>query len=58
MTNSTGNSVTELSASGSLATVVKGAKYGFYGPQGSASDGLHVWVLNHRVGTKSELAAR
>ena len=58
VTNSTGNSETELSASGSLATVVKGAKYGFYGPQGSTSDGLHVWVLNYRVGTKSELAAK
>lgn len=58
VTNSTGNSVTEPSASGSLATVVKGAQYGFYGPRGSTSDGLHVWVLNDRVGTKSELAAK
>ena len=51
-------SVTELNAaSGALAKVIRGSRYGFDGPVAVSSDGTHVWVANESGGSVTELNA-
>jgi hypothetical protein len=57
VTNSNGNSVTELNASdGSLVQTLSGGSYGFNGPEGVAFDGSHIWVTNYTGSSVTELS--
>jgi hypothetical protein len=58
VTNSDGNSVTELNASdGSWIRTVFGASYDFNGPWSISSDGPHLWVANSKGNSVTELNA-
>jgi DNA-binding beta-propeller fold protein YncE len=56
--NSSGNSVTELSASaGGLVRVIFGRRYGFDHPDAIAPGGTHVWVANEGDQSVTEFSA-
>jgi DNA-binding beta-propeller fold protein YncE len=57
VTNAFGNSVTELSGSGSWIQTLSGGSYAFNEPTFAASDGTDVWVTDEAGNSVTEVQA-